>query len=277
LTADEDRGAPTAGQGAATPLLVRSASDPATWLVVSGRAQGSTSWEVGDGDPSSARAAALGPLGLAPESLVLARQVHGARVVPVGAADRGRGARGPDTAVPDADALVTTAEEVAVGVLVADCVPVALVAPARGVAAVHAGRGGVVAGVVGAAVAALVEETGSRPGDLEAIIGPGIGGCCYEVPASLAREVAMVVPRARTTTQAGTRGLDLPAAVDAQLQAAGVSAISAIGSCTRCDHERWFSHRATGAGAAAPGRQLLAIARTAVPPSQPPASLQSPS
>ncbi len=257
------------------PLVLASAGDPRARVTITGRAHGTASARVGDGDPGDARAAALAPMGLAPQDLVLARQVHGARVATVGPADRGRGVTQDDDAVPEADALVTTAEDVAVGVLVADCVPVGLVAPGRGVAAVHAGRGGVVAGVVGAAVAALAQEAGCRPDALEAVIGPGIGGCCYEVPVDLAREVTMVVPQARATTRAGAPALDLPAAVRAQLRAAGVRATDEAGSCTRCDVDRWFSHRAVGANVAAAGRQLLASARTSVPPPQRGASLQS--
>lgn len=102
-----------------------------------------------------------------------------------------------------------------------------------------------------------------RPGEVEARIGPAIGGCCYEVPAELADEVAAAHPAARATTTWGTPALDLPAAVAAQLHEAGVERVERAGVCTRCGGEGWFSHRRDpGAGRqagvvvrAAPGRR----------------------
>lgn len=239
--------------------------------VLSGRACGDVALSPGDAGTRSARADVLRGLGLDLADAVFAQQIHGARVAHVGSRDRGRGADHDNGGVPDTDALITTDPGVAVCVQVADCVPVALAVDGphdegggRGVGAVHAGRAGVQAGVVGAAVAALAEATGVRPGDLAALVGPAIGGCCYEVPAELAVEVGTVVPAARATSQWGTPALDLPAAVRSQLRAAGVDRVTAVGSCTRCDHDRWYSHRAWTAGRAAPGRQMLAAALAAV-------------
>ncbi len=264
-------------------------ADPPLWLsvgersgaraVLSGRACGDVALSPPDASARSARADVLRGLGLDLADAVFAQQVHGARVAHVGSRDRGRGAD-DNEGVPDTDALITTDPGVAVCVQVADCVPVALAVdgPAadagrgrgvepgsgRGVGAVHAGRAGVQAGVVGSAVAALSEAARVRPGDLTALVGPAIGGCCYEVPADLAMEVGTVVPAARATSQWNTPALDLPAAVCSQLRAAGVDRVTTVGSCTRCDHERWYSHRAWTAGRAAPGRQMLAVALAAV-------------
>ena len=127
--------------------------------------------------------------------------------------------------------------------LVADCVPVVAAShPGRAVGAVHAGRGGVVAGVV---PAALARPGADDAGDVVALIGPAIGGCCYEVPADMAGS-GRRQHRARgpATTTWGTPSLDLPAAVTAQLHAAGVARVERLGGCTRCHGDRWFSHRA---------------------------------
>ncbi|HWS59208.1 MAG TPA: polyphenol oxidase family protein [Actinotalea sp.] len=169
------------------------------------------------------------------------RQVHGARVhhrtSPV------------DEPLVEADAVVS-AGHAALGVLVADCVPVLLADPVHRVAAaVHAGRRGVLAGVVPAAVAAMVDE-GARPQDIRAVIGPAICGACYEVPAELRDAVADVVPGAAATTSWGTPSLDLPGAVRRQLLVVGVRATD-LKACTRTD-DRWFSHRASGTRDAAP-------------------------
>lgn len=158
---------------------------------------------------------------------------------------------GPDVAVVDGDtpsgaelrgvdALVTVETDRVLAVATADCVPV-LLATDESVAAVHAGRRGVQAGVVGAAVAAL---SGS---DLRAMVGPAIGGCCYEVPAAMQEEVLDVAPAAEAATTWGTPSLDLPVAVVDELVGLGAE-VTRHAACTRCG-DGWFSHRADpGAG-----------------------------
>ena len=102
--------------------------------------------------------------------LLLLKQVHGARVV-----------EAPWDQTPEADASVAASAGWLLGIQTADCLPVLLVDPARGlVAAAHAGWRGTVAGVAARAVEALATR-GSRPEDLLAALGPGIGPCCYEV------------------------------------------------------------------------------------------------
>ncbi len=126
--------------------------------------------------------------------------------------------------------MVSLTEPLAV--LVADCVPVVLVgedpagAPVLGV--VHAGRPGVAGEVVPAAVARLRELGADR---INAWIGPSVCGRCYEVPEGLRAGVAAAVPATWCTTSTGTPGLDLPAGVRSQLEAAGV-AIEYSGGCT---------------------------------------------
>ncbi|MFZ0251630.1 MAG: laccase domain-containing protein, partial [Acidimicrobiales bacterium] len=97
---------------------------------------------VGD-DPAAVvenRARAAGGFGASLDDLVFARQVHGATATVVGAEDRGRGTRSEDDALPHTDIVVTTSHRLTLAILVADCLPLALVDPAAGVlAAVHAG------------------------------------------------------------------------------------------------------------------------------------------
>lgn len=157
------------------------------------------------------------------------RQVHGATVHVATTA-------GDDVAA--CDAMVATGE-VGLAVLVADCVPVLLADPAaRVVGTVHAGRAGVVAGVVPAAVAAL-RRAGAR--ELRAVVGPAICGSCYEVPAAMRDDVDARVPGTASTTSWGTPALDLPRAVTGQLVELGVR-VDDLGLCTRTD-ERFYSHR----------------------------------
>ena len=249
--------------------------DPAVRVAFTGRATGNLSLLVGGGDVATARRAALRCVALSPADAVFMQQVHGGDVARVDRTDAGRGAHAADDAIPGVDALVTSGDGVALAVLVADCVPVVLVDPGRGVAAVHAGRGGVVAGVVPTAVRELTPD----PSRVVALVGPAIGGCCYEVPADLAARVTADHPAAAATTTLGTPALDLPAAVIAQLDAAGIARVERVGGCTRCTDEVFFSHRSAIAGDTPAGRQAAIVVRSAATAPQSASttpSLQSP-
>ena len=145
------------------------------------------SFSVGDepGNVVENRRRAAAAVGAGLGDLVFARQVHGAAVRVVTAADRG-GAAAPGGTVGDADALVTNAPGPVLAVLVADCVPVVLYDPrARVLACVHAGWRGTVARATGAALAAMA-TLGARPADVRAGIGPAIGPDRYQVGAEVA-------------------------------------------------------------------------------------------
>ena len=165
-------------------------------------------------------------------------QVHGAEVLV--ASEPGPA---PLQDVPTADALVTTTPRLGLMVRVADCVPVLLADPVRGVVgAVHAGRAGVVLGVVGRAVERM-REAGAE--ELVAWVGPHVCGGCYEVPEQMRAEVVAEVAETWAVTRWGTPALDLGAGVRAQLAAAGIEAVS-VDRCTREDPSL-HSHRRDGA------------------------------
>lgn len=239
------------------PLVVEVPEDPAVRAAFSRRpaadepsGAGNVSFRVGDepGRPGSvlaARARLAAAVGLDAGAVVYADQPHGRGVARVGRDDRGRGARDADSAVPDVDALVTVEPGVGVAVLAADCAPVLLVDPGHGVAAVHAGRRGTEAGVVAAALDALLAAGGGDAGRVVAIVGPTIGACCYEVPAELRDAVEAAVPGTAGTTRWGTPSLDVRAGVRSQLAAAGVGRIKQVGGCTACGGQPWFSARAS--------------------------------
>lgn len=169
------------------------------------------------------------------------QQVHGASVAVV---DRSRAGRRPIThgGAAGADALVSAERGVPLGVLVADCLPVLLAAPRAGVvAAAHAGRAGLVAGVLQATVAAMA-ELGAAPGDIAAVIGPGVCGQCYEVPVELRDEVAAQLPGSAGTTRTGTPSLDLGAGATRVLEQLGLGQIRRTEICTVEDY-RFFSYR----------------------------------
>lgn len=173
-------------------------------------------------------------IGLGADRVVWMHQVHGDRVEVVD---------GPrDTPFDQTDGLVTRASRLALAVVTADCVPV-LLADARAgvVGAVHAGRVGARDGVVARAVEAML-GLGARAADISALLGPAVSGRNYEVPAAMADEVEAALPGSRTTTAAGTPGLDLRAGIARQLKALGVSAIDVDPRCT-FDDTSLFSHR----------------------------------
>jgi len=99
-------------------------------------------------------------------------------------------------------------------------------------------------GVVVETVAAM-RRLGADPAATAAWVGPAICGRCYEVPAAMQGEVVAVEPAARSTTRAGTPGLDIRAGVVAQLRAAGLTSIEVDPTCT-AESDRLYSHRRDG-------------------------------
>jgi YfiH family protein len=155
-------------------------------------------------------------------------QVHGNDVVPV------------DHLLdsdPTCDAMITTKAGISLVVMVADCIPLLLLSR-EAVAAVHVGRAGLINKV---AIKTLHQMRTLGAIDVHAIIGPSICGRCYEVPFEMQQDVIADHPRAFSTTHKGTPGLDLPAALIADLVSEGVS-YEASTVCTMED-ELYFSHR----------------------------------
>jgi hypothetical protein len=198
---------------------------------------------VGD-DPGTVRAnrrLVLAVLGRILDDQVEAAQVHGSKVAVVGHMHRGQTIKG-------VDALITRAPSVVLAMHGADCVPVLLADPARGVvAAVHAGWRGTAAGVSSAAVAAMVRQCSSQADDLVAAIGPAIGPCCYEVDRPVFQAFAPWPWRDRVFNplRSGRWMLDLWNANRQQLIDAGLraTAVYAAEMCTACHSQAFFSHR----------------------------------
>jgi polyphenol oxidase len=171
------------------------------------------------------RRRACAAVGADVKQLAMNRQVHGAVVH---RAEPGRrGAPG--------DGLWTDDERVPMLKLTADCLPVALArtdGPPR-LALLHAGRLGLLEGVVDAGVAAIGR------GRVRAAIGPGIGPCCYEVGDDI-RDAY----RERFGGDVVRGGnLDLWRAAELALRAAGVDDVERVDLCTACHADRFFSHR----------------------------------
>lgn len=190
------------------------------------------------------RRALAARVGVAPERFAHGHQVHGRTVARVRAApDDAWGAARLGAAAADGQA--TALPDVAAVVLVADCLPIALACtPAGGgpgaVAMIHAGWRGLAAGVIEEGVAALRELGAGGP--IAAAIGPGAGGCCYEV----GEDVHAVFAAFGSDVRDGRR-LDLKRVAARSLRAAGVDEVHDVGLCTLCaDPELFFSHRREG-------------------------------
>jgi YfiH family protein len=143
-------------------------------------------------------------------------------------------------------------------VLVADCAPVALVAPDGVLGVAHAGWRGLAGVVLEATLRSMAELGGGLPHHYRALIGPCIRACCYEV----GEEVWSRFPEEclRPGSRPDARRLDLMAAAAHRLREAGlpVSQVHSLGLCTACHPDLFFSHRrATQQGLPTTGRLAL--------------------
>ncbi|MCX5201785.1 peptidoglycan editing factor PgeF [Streptomyces sp. NBC_00237] len=199
---------------------------------------------VGD-DPEAVtanRKLAAESLGLDPARVVWMNQVHGRDVAVVD------GPWAPGAEIPSVDAVVTARRGLALAVLTADCTPVLLADPLAGVAgAAHAGRPGMLAGVVPSVVEAMV-SLGAEPSRMTAWTGPAVCGKCYEVPERMRADAAAIEPACWAETSWGTPAVDVSAGVHAQLAALGVRTRSQSPVCTResGDHFSYRRDRTTG-------------------------------
>jgi YfiH family protein len=241
---------------------------------------GFTSADDHDAVAQNRRLLAEAITGSAATPLITIRQIHSNVVVLASTSDADR------ERPPKADGIMTDEPGLLLGVQTADCIPV-LVADRkrRAVAAFHAGWRGTVQRIVESGIGRMRLQFGSRPEDLIAAIGPGIGACCYAVGEDLlstfesqfayARELFHEVydsdpirtkyPMLFLTQRAPGHSpigpalhLDLVQANRRQLLAAGLKpkAIQLVGGCTSCQQDLFFSHRASQGHA---GRMLSVI------------------
>lgn len=148
----------------------------------------------------------------------------------------------------EADALITSEQDLCLSVAVADCVPVALLGGGE-VGMVHSGWRGTLAGLSGKA-ARFMEGPGIR-----AYVGPRIRGCCYEVSEELAQAFAEEFGKG----VASGRNLSLPDAIRTDLERAGVE-VHDLGLCSGCRPDLFYSHRRQGP---LTGRTLASVTKVA--------------
>ena len=139
--------------------------------------------------------------------------------------------------IPTCDGLITKRSNLALAVMVADCIPLLLISK-EVVGAIHVGRAGLVNQIALKAIATM-RSLGAI--DIHAILGPSICGKCYEVPLQMQQEDVATHPASRSTTSKGTPALDLPAGLIAELIAQGLT-YEASPICTQED-PLYYSHR----------------------------------
>lgn len=179
-------------------------------------------------------------LALSTDRLATARQVHGARVITHRSGWSGwlRG--------NDADGHASPARGTAMGVSVADCVPVLIAHPSGATAILHSGWKGTAARITEVGIRTL-EASGIAPRELRLHLGPAICGSCYEVSPDVYRQLT-------GHDIAHPAAVDLRALIAEQARSCGVTDIRVSSYCTRCDNDRFYSHRAGDVG-----RQIAVI------------------
>ncbi|HEY8349273.1 MAG TPA: peptidoglycan editing factor PgeF [Clostridiales bacterium] len=181
------------------------------------------------------------------ESLVLTNQVHGTKVCRVDEGDIGKGLM-KESDLKGTDGLITTAPGVTMVTFHADCSPVFLFEPSvKAAALLHSGWKGTLADIVTNAISEMKKIPGFDAGRVEAVIGPSIGFCCFEVD----EDVYMLFREKYDNDSFYCRvsdrkwKIDLKGIIKARMAEAGVDTgkIHDSGICTKCRSDLFFSYR----------------------------------
>ena len=166
------------------------------------------------------------------DAVVLGNQVHGVVVETIGA-ERGW------IQLDGVDGWVTTAPGVLLAVTIADCIPVYLVVPQRGVALLHAGWRGTAGGILPIGLERLLAVTGAVPGDVIMHCGVGICGPCYEVGSEVMTGCGL------PAEGGGPWHVDLRGHLAATAESLGLGRVTLSAWCSAHDRHSFYSHRAS--------------------------------
>ncbi|MFQ5593280.1 MAG: peptidoglycan editing factor PgeF [Anaerolineae bacterium] len=181
-------------------------------------------------------------LGVANHDVVTAWLVHGREVRTVDRRQAGQ-------VIAQTDGLITQEPGLVLFQRFADCLPLLFYDPVHAAVGIaHAGWRGTLVGIGPATVRAMEKAFGSRPRDMWAGVGPGIGPCCYEVGNDVTQSVGATfeTPEALLPRVNGAVHFDLAGANIRQLRSLGVEHIEVAPFCTACHVDEFFSHRAEG-------------------------------
>lgn len=186
--------------------------------------------------------------GFRPETLVFTKQEHTNIIRKVTKADCGYGLEREADYI--ADGLITNEPGVTLVCFSADCTPILLFDPVQhAVAAVHSGWRGTAMGIVKTAVETMCREYSCRPSDIRAAIGPCISKCCFEVGPEVPQAMLESLgedARAAIEARGEKFHVDLKECNRLWLQKAGVETVDISTDCTKCQPNRFWSHRITG-------------------------------
>jgi len=183
------------------------------------------------------------------ETVVCCQQVHGCKVISVGAHDRGRGAMEWAQSIPGCDAMITDTPGVYLMSFYADCLPIYFYDPVkRAIGMAHSGWKGTMGKIVIETLQAMQIHYNSQAGDMQIFIGPGIGACCFEILPDLAAKVDAEFSRLHDIIIYRNDGIitwDLQETNRQLLQLAGVDPqnICICSICTACNTVSFYSYR----------------------------------
>ena len=182
---------------------------------------------------------------IAADRFFLLRQVHSDQILILNQSSRKEAFFSP----PACDAVITDQPNIALCIKTADCVPIVLVDPQRGIIAnIHAGWKGTALNIASKVVRSMAEHFGSRAEEMVAAIGPAIGPCCYEVDEPVVRAMGSWGEDRETCRPAADENhwmLDLPRINRQQMIHAGIpgKSITTVEFCTSCRNDLFYSHR----------------------------------
>ena len=195
-------------------------------ITFTGISSGNLGVHVGDDDAHvAANRSELNKL-LSIPKIIYMRQVHGNEVINVDFDTQGE---------PECDAIISTDKSVGLAVLSADCLPI-LVSSKVAIAAIHAGRKGLVNGIIPKTINQMIALGAT---EIEAIIGPAICGDCYEVDPIMYSEITRGLPS--MVAKNGRSNLDLISGAISQLQSSNVKS-KYVNVCTKQSND-FYSYR----------------------------------
>lgn len=190
-------------------------------------------------------------VGFTAENFVTSQQTHTTNVRRVTAADKGKGVW-TDRGYTDVDGLITNEKNIPLVIFGADCVPVFLLdRKNKAIGMAHCGWMGTGRRMAEKTLQAMMDAFGTDPGEVTAGIGPSIGKCCFQVDAPVVHLFQENIPWAEDVifddpSEEGKCKMDLWETNRRLLAEMGVKDIEISGLCTKCDQERFYSHRGMG-------------------------------
>lgn len=171
-------------------------------------------------------------------SLIHMRQIHSDKIVIV---DETLSFDTP----PECDALITNRPYTPLMVMSADCTGILIYDPIQKViAAVHAGRAGALESILPKTIRKMEEAFGCLGENLRIVLGPSIGGCCYEVNKMIASECTEKGYDSALRRENNKVFLNVNTILIEQLKALRIENVEMVEHCTSCRCDEYFSYRA---------------------------------